>query len=161
MRGDPHIIPLLEEALRAMPREDSELRARLLARLAGGPLKIQGNASRPRRFELSAEAVDVARRIDDPALLAWALDGRKVAIWGPDTLDEHWRIIDELRDLAETAGDPEQLVDAHICKLIKILGRFELDRFDGEYRRAVKAAAQLDSPASSGSWRSWRPSTPC
>jgi eukaryotic-like serine/threonine-protein kinase len=146
MRGDAHIIPLLEEALEALPREDSELRVRLLARLAGGPLKIQGNSSRPRRFELSAEAVEMARRIDDAALLAWALDGRKVAIWGPDTLEEHWRIIDELRELAETAGDPEQLVDAHICKLIKILGRFELSRFDVEYRRAVKAAAQLGQP---------------
>jgi DNA-binding SARP family transcriptional activator len=81
MRGDPHIIPLLEEALEALPRVDSALRARLLARLAGGPLKAQGDASRARRFALTREAVQTARRLDDPAVLAWALDGRKVAIW--------------------------------------------------------------------------------
>src|SRR6185503_4200415 len=99
MRDDPHIIPLLEEAIRALPDRDSELRARLLARLAAGPLKLQGDASRERRFELSAEAVAVARRLDDPAVLAWTLDGRKVAIWGPDTLEEHWKVIEELREL--------------------------------------------------------------
>jgi DNA-binding SARP family transcriptional activator/tetratricopeptide (TPR) repeat protein len=146
MRGDPHIIPLLEEAIGTLPREDSELRVRLLARLAAGPLKIQGDSSRRRRFDLSAEAVEMARRLDEPAVLAWALDGRKVAIWGPDTLEEHWAIIDELRDLAETAGDPEQLVDAHICALIKLFGRFELGRFDVEHARATKAAAQLRQP---------------
>jgi DNA-binding SARP family transcriptional activator len=146
MRGDPHIIPLLEEAIDALPREDSELRARLLARLAAGPLKIQGDSSRPRRFDLSAEGVEIARRLGEPAVLAWALDGRKVAIWGPDTLEEHWAIIDELRELAETAGDPEQLVDAHICTLIKLFGRFDLGRFDVEHARATKAAAQLRQP---------------
>jgi DNA-binding SARP family transcriptional activator/tetratricopeptide (TPR) repeat protein len=146
MRGDPHIIPLLEEAIGALPGEDSELRARLLARLAAGPLKLQGDASRPRRFELSAEAVAMARRLDDPAVLAWALDGRKVAIWGPDTLEEHWAVIEELRELAENAGDPEQLVDAHICTLIKLFERFELGRFEAEYARAAKAAADLRQP---------------
>jgi DNA-binding SARP family transcriptional activator len=146
MRGDPHIIPLLEEAIGAGPDEDSELRARLLARLAGGPLKVQGDASRPRRFELSAEAVAMARRLGDPAVLAWTLDGRKVAIWGPDTLEEHWAVIEELRELAESAGDPEQLVDAHICTLIKLFERFELNRFEAEYARAAKAAADLRQP---------------
>lgn len=146
MRGDPHIIPLLEEAIAALPEESSALRARLLARLAGGPLKGQGDASRERRFALSAEAVEMARRLGDPAVLAWALDGRKVAIWGPDTLEEHWMVIDELRVLAEEAGDPEQLVDAHICALIQLFERFELDRFEAEYARAAKAAAELRQP---------------
>jgi hypothetical protein len=37
MRGDPHIIPLIEEAIRSLPPDDSELRARVVARLAAGP----------------------------------------------------------------------------------------------------------------------------
>ena len=52
MRGDPHVIPLLEEAIALLPAIDSPLRARLLARLAAGPLKGQGDASRARRSEL-------------------------------------------------------------------------------------------------------------
>ncbi len=146
LRGDPHIIPLLEEAIGALPSEDSALRAQLLARLAAGPLKGKGDASRPHRFALSAEAVEIARRLGDPAVLAWALDGRKVAIWGPDTLEEHWVVMEELRELAEDAGDPEQLVDAHICTLIKLFERLELNRFEAEYARAVRAANELRQP---------------
>jgi DNA-binding SARP family transcriptional activator len=146
MRGDPHVIPLLEEAIAALPDEDSALRARLLARLAAGPLKVKGDATRDRRFALSAEAVEIARRLGDPAVLAWALDARKVAIWGPDSLEEHWAVIEELQEIAEHGGDPEQLVDAHICMLIKLFERFELDRFDAEYARAAKAAGQLCQP---------------
>ena len=146
MRGDPHIVPLLEEAIGALPEEDSALRARLLARLAAGPLKGKGDASRPRRFALSAEAVEIARRLEDPAVLAWALDGRKVAIWGPDTLEEHWLVMAELRRLAVDAGDAEQVVDAHICTLIKLFERFELSKFEAEYAAAVKAAGELRQP---------------
>ncbi|MBA3262984.1 MAG: hypothetical protein H0T69_11065 [Thermoleophilaceae bacterium] len=109
-------------------------------------MKGKGDASRPHRFALSAEAVEIARRLGDPAVLAWALDGRKVAIWGPDTLEEHWVVMEELRELAEDAGDPEQLVDAHICTLIKLFERLELNRFEAEYARAVRAANELRQP---------------
>jgi DNA-binding SARP family transcriptional activator len=146
MRGDPHVIPLLEEALAVLPDEDSALRARLLARLAAGPLKVQGDASRARRFAMSADAVAMARRLGDPALLAWALDGRKVAIWGPDTLEEHWAVMDELARLAREAGEPEQLVDAHVCALIKLFERFEIERFDQLHARATTAADELCQP---------------
>ena len=146
LRDDPHIVPLLEEAIAALPSEDSALRARLLARLAAGPLKGKGDAARGRRFALSREAVEMARRLGDPLVLAWTLDGRKVAIWGPDTLEEHWTVIDELRALAEEAGEPEQLVDAHICALIKLFERFELGRFQVEYALAQKALAELGQP---------------
>ena len=146
MRGDPHILPLLEEAIAALPAEDSKIRARALARLAAGPLKMKGDAGRERRFALSAEAVAMARRLQDPALLVWALDGRKVAIWGPDTQEEHWATIEELRRLAEDAGDAEQLVDAHICGLISRLERFDLHGFEIAYAKAELAAKELRQP---------------
>jgi len=146
MRGDRHVIPLLEEALVALPDEDSAPRARLLARLAGGPLKVRGDASRARRFAMSADAVAMARRLGDPALRAWTLDARKVAIWGPDTLEEHWAVIDELARLAHESGEPEQLVDAHVCALIKLFERFEIDGFDESHARATAAADKLGQP---------------
>jgi hypothetical protein len=145
-RGDPHLLPLLEEAVTALPSEDSALRARLLARLAGGPLSLEGDASMARRRALSAEAVEIARRLGEAAVLAWALDGRKVAIWAPDTLEEQWEIMDELRELAERVGDPEQIVDARICRLIKLIERSELDRFEVEYAAARRVADELGQP---------------
>ena len=145
-RGDPHLLPLLEEAVKTLPAEDSALRARLLARLAAGPLGVEGDASMPRRRALSAEAVQIARRLGDVAVLAWVLDGRKVAIWAPDTLEEQWEIMAEMQELAERAGDPEQIVDARICRLIKLMERAELDRFDVEYAAARHVADELGQP---------------
>jgi len=145
-RGDPHLLPLLEEAVKTVPSEDSALRARLLARLAGGPLALQGDASMARRRALSAEAVQIARRVGDAAVLSWTLDGRKVAIWAPDTLEEQWEIMDEMQELAERAGDPEQIVDARICRLIKLVERSELDRFEAEYVAAARVADELGQP---------------
>ena len=144
-RGDRPLVPLLEEAIAALGEDDSALRARLLARLAC-TLKGRGDAARDRRFALTAEAVAMARRLGDPVVLSWCLDARKVAIWAPDTLEEHWAVIDELRELALDAGDPEQLVDAHVCALIALFERFEVSRFDDEHARAAIAARELGQP---------------
>ena len=145
-RGDPHLLPLLEEAVKVLPPDDSALRARLLARLAAGPLGQEGDASMARRRALSAESVQIARRVGDVAVLAWTLDGRKVAIWAPDTLEEQWEIMAEMQELAERAGDPEQIVDARICRLIKLMERSELDRFDVEHAAARHVADELGQP---------------
>ena len=71
-RGDVDHVPLLERALTALGEEDSTLRVRLLARLAGGPLR---DATFPpeRRRSLSEEALEMARRVGDPETLAYAL----------------------------------------------------------------------------------------
>jgi tetratricopeptide (TPR) repeat protein len=145
-RGDPHLLPLLEEAVETLPAEDSALRARLLARLAAGPLVLEGDASIPRRRALSAEAVQIARRLGDAGVLAWTLDGRKVAIWAPDTLEEQWEIMAEMQELAERSGDPEHIVDARICRLIKLVERAELDQFEVEYAAARRIADELGQP---------------
>jgi tetratricopeptide (TPR) repeat protein len=129
-----------------LPPQDSEVRARVLARLAAGPLGVEGDPSRSRRFALTAEAVEIARRLGDPAVLAWALDGRKVAIWAPDTLEEQWEIMDELREIAERCGDPEQIVDARICRLIKLIERSELDQYEAEHAAATRVADELGQP---------------
>ena len=59
--GDPHLVPLLEEALALLGDVDSDLRVRVLARLAAGPLR---DAIPPERREaMSEEALRVARRL--------------------------------------------------------------------------------------------------
>ena len=82
---DDRLVPLLEEGLAALADEDVELRARLLARLAGA---LRDEPSRDRRDALSGEAVELARRTGNPAALAYALDGRVAAIIAPDTVAE-------------------------------------------------------------------------
>jgi tetratricopeptide (TPR) repeat protein len=109
-RGDVHHVPLLERALAAIGDEDSALRVKLLARLAGGPLR---DATFPpeRRLRLSNEALDMARRIGDPGTLAYALAGYNAANHRPDFTPEQGTLATELIGLATEAGEPELLVE--------------------------------------------------
>jgi tetratricopeptide (TPR) repeat protein len=100
---------LLEEGLAALAEEDVELRARLLARLAGA---LRDEHSRDRRDRMSREAVEVARRTGNPAALAYALDGRAGAIIAPDTVAECLALATEFRELCERRGDREGVANA-------------------------------------------------
>ena len=73
-RDDRQTARLLENALAALPDEDSMLRVQLLARLAGGPLR-DSTADPERRRSLGEQALEMARRIAEPATLAYALQG--------------------------------------------------------------------------------------
>jgi len=112
---DDRLVSLLEEGLAALSEEDVELRARLLARLAGA---LRDEPSRGRRDRLSREAVELARRTGNPAALAYALDGRIPAIIAPDTLAECLALAAELREVAEEIGDTERVVHGHLHHLI-------------------------------------------
>jgi len=97
-------IALLEEALDAFADEDSELRARLMGRLAAS---IYYTAPRERRAALSQQAVEMSRRIADPATLAYTLYTYRHAVWGPDNVNERLAATTELVRLAEQVGDWE------------------------------------------------------
>ncbi len=144
-RGDPHLVHLLTSALEAVKGEDSTLRARLLARLAAGPLRDE--ADRTRRARLSAEAVDIARRLDDLPTLAYVLDGRYAAMWGPDALEERVQIASELIDTSRLVGDRERELQGHhyLC-----LARLEAADLAGAEREAAeqrRLAGELRQPA--------------
>jgi DNA-binding SARP family transcriptional activator len=144
-RRDPYLLPLLEEAAQKLAPGDSALRVRVLARLAGGPLKV--GDERARRLALSREALEMARRLGDAAVLSYAVDGRIAAILGPDTLEEQWALQAELRRLAEDTGDLERLVQGHIYRLFELMARLELEEFPREYALASRRAAELRQPA--------------
>src|SRR4051794_4224262 len=108
--GDERLVPLLEEGLAALDADDDpELRARLVARLAGA---LRDEPSRERRDALTREAVAHARASGSVAALAYALDGRAAAIMGPDTIDEMLAIGTEAHEAATRAGDRERVANA-------------------------------------------------
>jgi hypothetical protein len=110
-RGDPHVIPLLEEALATLPAGDGAMRVRLMARLSAA---VRDQPFRERRISLSEEAVEMARRVGDTPALAYALDARCIAIDGPDTLEEFGRTAAEVLRLAEEGGELERRLQGHI-----------------------------------------------
>jgi tetratricopeptide (TPR) repeat protein len=144
-RGDPHLVPLLEEALRRLPEEDSPLRAKLLARLAGGPLR--DDLDRERRDILSREAVEIARRLGDPATLSYALDGRYNAVWWPGNLDERLDISFELVSAASEADDKERALQGHHYRALALLEAGDIPAVYAELDAKAKLAAELRQPA--------------
>jgi DNA-binding SARP family transcriptional activator len=105
--NDRRLVPLLEEALAALG-EESALKVRLLARLAGA---LRDQPSLEPRSSLSRQAVEIARRLGDPDTLGYALVNLAMATWGPET-EELAAIADEVSRLAEETGDAERAFQA-------------------------------------------------
>ena len=141
---DDRLVPLLEEGLAALGEADVELRVRILSRLGGA---LRDEHSRDRRDKLSREAVELARRANNPVALAYALEGRGAAILGPDTRAELFALSGELRELAERIGDPERVVQAHIYRLIAQLELGNILEGQLDLAAAGQIAEELRQPA--------------
>lgn len=147
-RGDPHLVPLLEEGLRVVPDQEPALRARLLARLAGGPLRDE--VDRERRDRLSREALDLARKLGDPAVLAWVLDGRHAAVWWPENLDDRMAIANELVRVATAAGEQERVFQGHHYRFVALLELGDIPAAYAAHSMQAHLAAELGQPAQLG-----------
>src|SRR5207247_1069032 len=66
-----------------------------------------------RRAQLSSEAVAMARRIGDPATLAYVLATRVLAVYGAHTVDERLSHSLEVLALAESFGDRKLMIFGH------------------------------------------------
>ena len=144
-RGDRHLVPLLKDALAGLGKEDSLLRVKVMARLAGGPMRDE--MAREPRDAMSRQAVEMARRLGDPATLAYALDGRYAAVWWPENLEDRLTIATELIQAAEEAGDKERALQGHHYRC---LARLELGDMPGVYADAdakARLAEGLRQPA--------------
>ena len=111
-RDDEYLLPLLETALATLGTEDSPLRARLLARLAGGPLR-DAAFSRERRAALSRDGLEMARRLGDKGTLAYALGGYIISRLSPDYTSEALADATELVEVALEVGDKERAWDGY------------------------------------------------
>jgi DNA-binding SARP family transcriptional activator len=95
-------IAALEAALEMTPEAESATRARLLATLG---LELVWDPGIARRVALSDEALSIARRVDDRAVLADVLLARYFTIGTPGNLDERLSNTTHLLAVAEHLGD--------------------------------------------------------
>jgi tetratricopeptide (TPR) repeat protein len=136
---------LLDEALRALPKE-SPLRARVLARSAGAAGWYRGGPAEARRELLdtrSRDAVELARRLGDPATLGWALTARFIIIWGPDHLDEMVSLGDEIVTVAEQAGAWDEVANGLAFRYEVQLTRGEIRQAQADLERHIALAEEL------------------
>ena len=143
--GDPQLQPLLEEALAALPEADSGLRVRLLARLAGGVLRDTPPPAP--RVAMSQAGVDMARRLGDDATLAYALDGRHCANWGPEGHADRLAIANELIEVAGRAGDVERAYDGHDYRQWALLEAGEIAAAAAARDEKARLGAEMRQPA--------------
>jgi DNA-binding SARP family transcriptional activator/tetratricopeptide (TPR) repeat protein len=140
---DTRLLPLLEEGLAALGEGNVELRAMLLARLAGA---LRDEPLGDRRDELSGKAVELARHACDPRALAYALDGRAAAIISPATVAERLALGSELREVAERVGDTERIVQAHFHRIMAQLQVGDISGAETDLEAAGRIAQELKMP---------------
>jgi tetratricopeptide (TPR) repeat protein len=140
---DQKMVLLLEEGLAALADGELDLRARLLARLAGA---LRDEPSRERRDALSREAVELARLSGDPSTLAYALDGRAAAIVAHDTTAEVLALGSELSAVASRNGDIEKAVAGHDWCYHAQLLLGEIGRAESELAASSRLADELRQP---------------
>ena len=140
---DPAQVGLLEEALTALGKPDSPLRARVLAGLARA---LVSTPQVERRLALSEDAVQMARRLGDPATLAAVLFGRHLAVWGSERAEvagERLAIATEVVGLAEQIGDREMALRGRGLRRIDLLELGDLISYDADLAAAERVAEEL------------------
>jgi DNA-binding SARP family transcriptional activator/tetratricopeptide (TPR) repeat protein len=124
-KTDPAIVGLLEEALATLPDADTALRARLIGRLA---MELHFSDQSERCQALARQSVASARRLADPATLAFALNG-----------------------CAELSGEFELALQGHSWRLVDLLEIGRTEAVDDEIAACATLADRLRQPF----YRSW------
>jgi hypothetical protein len=148
---DPHLIPLLQDALLMLRETDERLRVRLLTRLA-----CAWRSDRERleqRRAMGQQAVDMARQLDDAATLGYALVGFFWAVWLPDNAEERLAVANEMLAVAEAAQDAERTIDAHLMLIIALMDLGRMAEARANIETVIKLADELRQPAQL--WVTW------
>lgn len=100
MAPDHTLLQLLDSAAAAWEGVDSPLHARVLARLV---FALRFSTAHERRSYVSRQALEMARRLEDPALIAEALHACLAVHSRPDNLAERLTLANEMAHRAEQA----------------------------------------------------------
>jgi len=145
-RDDEYVRPLLEKALATLGEDDSRLRVRLLARLAGGPLRHATGEAERRRL-LGEQALEMARRIGDPSTLAYALEGYSTSHLSPDFTHEQIKLARELIRVALEAGDAERALEGYQFHLETSIEIGDVASAHADLEAMASLADELRQPA--------------
>ena len=119
------------------------MRVRLLGRLS---VALYWSDLDGRRFELSEEAVAMARRLRDQATLALAIHSRRYAQWGPDNFEQRLADAAQSRTLAFEANELELAVSASRWRFTDLLEDGDVAAADRELDSHAELAERLHQP---------------
>ncbi len=135
-------IALLEEALAGF-EGDSPFVVRLLARLVES---LHFAREEERALALSADALAMAHRLEDPRAQLVALECRHAALLHVDHLDERLRLSEELLDLAARIEERELEALGHHWRIYDLLEAARIDEARRAHRKLASLAAGLRQP---------------
>jgi hypothetical protein len=138
--GEVHhgIVAALRTSLRRLPEQDSTLRCRCMLSLAN---ELYYGTTYDERRALADEAMAMARRLDDPALLLHAYQSTYLAVWTPGTAEERLGLAESAVELARAVGDEQAAVLSMVFRTIA-LG--ELGRVAQMWQSAAEAKVQAE-----------------
>jgi DNA-binding SARP family transcriptional activator/tetratricopeptide (TPR) repeat protein len=145
-RDDPSLLPLLEEALESLGDRNDALRARLLARVAGGPLR-DSRYPASRREAVSEEGLAIARRVGDPATLAYVLSGYIAAHHSPKHTPAAVAWATELIEVATVAGDEERALEGYEHRHDFRIELGDIDGASADLDAMTQSASEIRQPA--------------
>jgi AAA ATPase domain/Adenylate and Guanylate cyclase catalytic domain len=140
---DPDRVAVLSEALEVISDQDSPVRAKLLANLAGELFSGEWD----RRVELSAQAVAMARRLACPATLAQVLVPVLRTLRHPSTLTRRLGLIAELAELAQRLESADAAFSAAWYGFSAALEAGEIALVRRHLADATRLADELAQPA--------------
>jgi hypothetical protein len=165
---DQDLVDTVERTLARLPPGDQLLRCRLLTTLA---FELH-YAPSGRGEQASAVAVDMARRLGDPAALALALNGRHYQSFRHDGLAERRALGAEMLAVPGKPVTAEAIAhlmlmracsgyadfgvaDVHADEAARIADRYDLPAIAGQvtFYRAMRAAVRGDEPAARDLYR--------
>jgi tetratricopeptide (TPR) repeat protein len=141
---DPHVVPMLQDALVMLGGGDDGMRIRLLARLACAQ---RDSPDREHSASLSKQAIDLARDLGDPATLAYALEGRIWSIWWPENPTERLELSAECRQVAAEIHDAERMMQALASSAGALLELGSVQEAKNQVETSIRTAEELRQPA--------------
>jgi DNA-binding CsgD family transcriptional regulator/tetratricopeptide (TPR) repeat protein len=133
------------EALARLPDEDSTLRARLLAQLAGAA-SLNGGADPE---TTSAEALAMAERLGDPHVLRSALRARQLARCAPDGVHERLALAARMMAIGVAERDDDALLWGRLWRFDALMMLGRLDEAEGELAPMRHDSDRLHRPLAS------------
>jgi hypothetical protein len=143
---DDEMVALLEEALVAVGEADSELRVRLIARLAKALHYTGVPGDRERRSQLGREAIEMAERLGTHRAELVALEGSHFALCQPDNLENRLAAARRIVDLAAEIDDAEFGLLGRYFLIADLVEAGDLEAADAEIAGYGDRATELASP---------------
>src|SRR6185503_5844002 len=141
---DPVLVDLLQEALAGLPPGDSQLRARLLARLAAA-MQPADDPELP--MAIARDAIAMAERVAGPADRLAVLQAASSALLYFAPPAETIQLDRQLVELAGSLGDQTRVLRGHVRLVFDHLELNDAAGADAALAAAEELARALDHPA--------------